>query len=226
MENIILSVKQSLESNNMTAYAVETKEDAVNLLKDIVKEQSTVAVGGSVTLNELDVISMLRNGNYNFIDRYEEGISREEVENRFRQGLLADYFIMSSNAITEDGCLYNVDGNGNRVAALCYGPKNVIVIAGKNKIVKDLNEAQIRVKTIATPKNCQRLGINSYCSNTEKCLSLSHENPQICDGCKADSRICCTYVISAMQRVKGRITVILVNEELGYWFCNINLTNF
>lgn len=216
MENIILNTKKALESNNMSAYAVETKEEAFELLKTLIKEQSSVAVGGSVTLDQLGVISMLRSGNYNFIDRYEKDISREEIENRFRQGLLADYFLLSSNAITEDGCLYNVDGNGNRVAALCYGPKNVIVIAGKNKIVKNINEAQLRVKTIATPKNCQRLGINSYCSNTEKCMSLSQENPQLCDGCKADSRICCTYVISAMQRQKGRITVILVNEELGY----------
>lgn len=216
MENIILKTKESLEANNMNAYAVETKDDALNLLKSLLKEESSIAVGGSVTLDQLDVITFLRNGNYNFIDRYEKDITREEVENRFRLGLLADYFIMSSNAVTKDGCLYNVDGNGNRVAALCYGPKNVIVIAGKNKIVKDINEAQLRVKTIATPNNCKRLGISSYCSNTGKCMSLSQENPQLCDGCKADSRICCTYVISAMQRLKGRITVILVNEELGY----------
>lgn len=216
MENIILTTKKSLEANNMNAYVVETKDDAVNLLKNLLKEQSSVAVGGSVTLDQLGVIQMLRDGDYNFIDRYEKDIPREEVENRFRMGLLADYFIMSSNAITEDGCLYNVDGNGNRVAALCYGPKNVIVIAGKNKIVKDINQAQFRVRTIATPKNCQRLGINSYCSSTNKCMALNQENIDFCDGCKADSRICCTYVVSAMQRIKGRITVILVNEELGY----------
>ena len=216
MGNIILNTKAALESNNMSAYAVETKDEAINLLKSLVKEESTVAVGGSVTLDQLGVISMLRDGNYNFVDRYEKGITREEMENRFRLGLLSDYFIMSSNAITEDGILYNVDGNGNRVAALCYGPKNVIVVAGKNKIVKDIAEAQMRVRTIATPKNCQRLGIDSYCSKANKCMASSQENIDFCDGCKADTRICCTYVVSAMQRIKGRITVILVNEELGY----------
>lgn len=216
MENIILNTKASLESNNMNAYAVETKDEAINLLKSLVKEESTVAVGGSVTLDQLGVIPMLRDGNYNFVDRYEKGITREEMENRFRLGLLSDYFIMSSNAITEDGILYNVDGNGNRVAALCYGPKNVIVVAGKNKIVKDIAEAQMRVRTIATPKNCQRLGIDSYCSKANKCMALNQENIDFCDGCKADTRICCTYVVSAMQRTKGRITVILVDEELGY----------
>jgi hypothetical protein len=159
---------------------------------------------------------MLRNGNYNFIDRYEDGISREETLNRFRLGLLSDYFLMSSNAITEDGCLYNVDGVGNRVAALCYGPENVIVIAGKNKIVKDLKEAEVRIKTTACPKNCNRLSIESYCSKTGKCMSLNSDEHLITDGCNAETRICSTYVISAKQRNKNRITVILVNEELGY----------
>lgn len=216
MDSIILETQKALENNNMKAYAVETKEDAVKLLKSLLKEQSTIAVGGSVTLNQLDVISMLRNGNYSFIDRYEEGISREETTRRFRLGLLADYFLMSSNAITKDGCLYNVDGVGNRVAALCYGPENVIVIAGKNKIVKDLKEAEIRIKTTACPQNCNRLNIESYCSKAGKCLSLNKDETLITDGCNADSRICSTYVISAKQRNKDRITVILVNEVLGY----------
>ena len=216
MENIILSTKKALENNNMKAYAVETKQEAVELLKNLLKENSSVAVGGSVTLNELDVISLLRSGNYNFIDRYEDGISREETLKRFCAGLTADYFLMSTNAVTQDGCLYNVDGVGNRVAALCYGPDNVIVIAGKNKIVKDLKEAEIRIKTIACPKNCNRLSVESYCSKTGKCLSLNNEQAFITDGCNSDSRICSTYVISAKQRNKDRITVILVNEELGY----------
>lgn len=216
MENVILSTKQALENNNMKAYAVETKQEAIDLLKNLLKEKSTIAVGGSVTLNELDVINLLRNGNYNFIDRYEDGISREETLKRFRLGLSADYFLMSSNAITEDGCLYNVDGVGNRVAALCYGPENVIVIAGKNKIVKDLKAAEERIKTIACPKNCNRLGVESYCSKAGKCLSLNQDKTMITDGCDSQNRICSTYVISAKQRNKDRITVILVNEELGY----------
>ena len=216
MENFILNTKKALEGNNMLAYAVETKQEAVDLLKNIITEESTIAVGGSVTLNELNVIDLLRKGNYNFIDRYEEGISLEETLKRFRLGLSADYFLMSSNAITEDGCLYNVDGVGNRVAALCYGPEKVIVIAGKNKIVKDLKEAEVRIKTIACPKNCNRLSIESYCSKSGKCMSLNCDEHLITDGCNADSRICSTYVISAKQRNKSRIIVILVNEELGY----------
>jgi len=216
MDEIILKTKKALENNNMVAYAVETKQEAVELFRNIVKKESAVAVGGSVTLNQVGIIDMLRNENYHFIDRYEEGIPPDEIKRRFRLGLSADYFIMSSNAITQDGCLYNVDGVGNRVAALCYGPDNIIVIAGKNKIVKDLKEAELRIKTIACPKNCNRLGIESYCSNTGRCLSLNNDETFITDGCNADSRICSTYVISAKQRNKGRITVILVNEELGY----------
>lgn len=216
MDNVILNTKKALERNNMQAFAVETRKDALALLKDLLNDGDSVAVGGSVTLDQTGVIDFLRNGNYNFIDRYESGISPEEAENRFRLGLLADSFILSSNAITEDGCLYNVDGKGNRVAALIYGPKNVIVIAGKNKIVKDLKEAEYRVKTIATPKNCGRLSIENYCLKTGKCVSLSQDGRSMCDGCNSDTRICCTYVITAKQRLKNRIKVILVNEELGY----------
>jgi len=216
MENIILNTKKALERNNMDCFVVQTKQDALQLLKQLLKENASVAVGGSVTLNSVGVIDLLRCGEYNFIDRYESGISPEETQDRLRKGLLADYFICSSNAITKDGCLYNVDGTGNRVAALCFGPKNVIVIAGKNKIVENLDEAQLRVKSVAAPQNCVRLGLESYCSKTGKCISLNDKNAPIYNGCASDSRICCTHVISARQRIKGRIKVILVNEDLGY----------
>ncbi|MBQ2897749.1 MAG: lactate utilization protein [Clostridia bacterium] len=210
------NVANALKNNNMDAFCVETKKDALSLLKNMLIPGETVAVGGSVTLDQVGVIELLKNGDYNFIDRYESGISPEEIQNRFRMGLLADTFISSSNAITKNGCLYNVDGNGNRVAALIYGPKQVIIIAGKNKIVEDLKAAELRIKTIATPKNCKRLGIKSYCSTSGKCLSLNNQGHEMCDGCNSDSRICCSYVVTASQRVKGRIKVILVNEDLGY----------
>lgn len=212
------SVAKALINNNMTAYCVETKKDALNLVKDLLKKGQSVAVGGSATLDEVGVLNLLKNGDYNFIDRYEKGISPEESKKRLRMGLLSDTFICSSNAITKNGCLYNVDGNGNRVSALIFGPEKVIIIAGKNKIVEDLKEAEIRVKTIAAPKNTKRLNVPSYCLNAEKCLSLNEQNHEMCDGCSSDGRICCTYVVTSKQRQKGRISVILVNEDLGYWF--------
>ena len=123
---------------------------------------------------------------------------------------------MSTNALTENGELYNVDGNSNRVAALLYGPKSVIVVCGINKIVKNIDEAIKRVKTIAAPQNTIRLGIETPCGKTGKCVSLRKENPELCDGCHGDTRICCNYVVSAQQRHIDRIKVIIIGEEYGY----------
>ena len=128
----------------------------------------------------------------------------------------ADAYFCSSNAVTENGELYNVDGNSNRIAAISYGPKSVIMIVGYNKIVKNIDEAIKRVKTICAPKNCERLDINSYCNSKGECKSYLIENPEICDGCSSDTRICCNYLISSRQRHKDRIKVILVPEILGY----------
>jgi len=122
---------------------------------------------------------------------------------------------MGCNAVTADGVLYNVDGYANRVSALAFGPSRVIIIAGTNKIVKDLDEAVYRVKTVAAPLNAKRLGCDTYCAKTGRCVSLLKEHPQMSDGCDSEKRICCTYTVAARQRIKDRITVIIVNEELG-----------
>ena len=123
---------------------------------------------------------------------------------------------MSSNALTLKGELYNVDGNSNRVAALLYGPESVIVVCGVNKIVENIDEAVKRVKTIAAPKNTVRLHTGSYCENRGECMSLENEGSFMCDGCKGAGRICCNYVVSAQQRHKDRIKVVIVDENLGY----------
>ena len=123
----------------------------------------------------------------------------------FRQAFTCDTYLMSANAITENGELYNVDGNGNRVAALMFGPKSVIVIAGWNKIVPDLEAARQRVRQIAAPANTTRLNTQTPC----KVLGS-------CQDCHSDSRICCDYTVLGQQRIKGRVKVILVGEELGY----------
>ena len=216
MENTIKKTVENLRRNNMVPYVVEKGSDVLPLLKTLLPEGVTVGVGGSETLTKLGVISFLREGNYNFFDRYAKGLTRPEAVEVMRQSLLADVFLTSSNAVTEKGELYNVDGNGNRVAALCFGPKEVFVIVGANKIVKDINAAEERVKTIAAPKNCQRLAIPSPCSKTGECVSLSLENREICDGCATENRICSSYVISGYQRNKDRIKVIIFKESMGY----------
>ena len=216
MENIIKKTVENLRRNNMVPYVVEKGSDVLPLLKTLLPEGASVGVGVSETLTKLGVISFLREGNYKFFDRYAKGLTRPEAVEVMRQSLLADVFLTSSNAVTEKGELYNVDGNGNRVAALCFGPKEVLVIVGANKIVKDIKAAEERVKKIAAPKNCQRLALPSPCSKTGECVSLSLENRELCDGCATESRICSSYVISGYQRNKDRIKVIICKESMGY----------
>ncbi len=203
---------ENLEKNNMQVYFADSKDDVIPMLKKLIGENDTVAVGGSVTLNELSVIDFLRE-NYNFLDRFNPELSRDEVIEVFQKSFFADTFLMSSNAITENGELYNVDGNGNRIAALTFGPKSVIVIAGINKIVKDIDEAVIRVKTVAAPKNCVRLSRDTYCAKTGKCVV---PNGKIGTGCESKDRICSSFLVTGKQGNRDRIKVILVNEELGY----------
>lgn len=196
---------ENLKKNNMDAYFVPTKEDALKQVNALVHDGDTVGCGGSMTLFETGIIDYLRGGRFHFLDRYQDGLSRDEVEKIFRDSFFADDYFVSTNAVTEDGELYNVDGNGNRVAAMIYGPKNVIVIAGYNKLVKDREAAIERVRNIAAPANAARLNCATPCAKTGECMD-----------CKGDARICCSYVFLAKQRVKGRIKVILVGEALGY----------
>lgn len=207
------TVVTNLRKNHLNPQVVATKADVLPLVKQILNEGDTVAVGGSVTLDETGVIDLLRSGNYQFLDRYAEGLTREQIEEIFRQSFFADAYLCSSNAITELGELYNVDGTGNRVAAIAYGPKKVIVVAGVNKIVKDLDEAARRVKTCAAPPNTRRLGFETYCNKAGHCMKV---NGGMTDGCTADMRICCSYLVTGYQRQVDRIHVILVEEECGY----------
>ena len=183
-----------LKGNNMDPYFCETKEEALELVKSLIPKGAAVTHGGSVTLKEIGATEL----------------------KLYREIFCAYVFLTSSNAVTENGELYNVDGNANRIACIAFGPKSVIAVVGVNKIVKDLDEAAYRVKTIAAPKNTVRLGLNTYCAKAGKCVSLSQECPKMSDGCHSPERICCSYLVSGQQRVKDRIKVIIVNEDLGY----------
>jgi len=196
---------ENLEKNNMVAFYVETRDQVVPKIAELLKKGDTVSVGGSMSLFEAGVIDHLRSGRYNFLDRYAEGLTREQMQEIYRKSFFADGYITSTNAITENGELYNVDGNGNRVAAMIYGPQSVIVVAGINKLVRDIDEAVERVKNIAAPANNVRLSTKTPCIKTGTCMS-----------CKSDQRICCSYVVLGHQRNKDRIKVILVGEPLGY----------
>ena len=212
----IETTMQNLAKNNIKPYFVETKEEVVPLIRTLVNEGAIVSNGGSVTLKQTGVMDELKSGRYNYLDRSREGITRDEVEEVYRQTYGADAYFASSNAVTESGYLYNVDGNSNRVSAILYGPKSVILVCGYNKIVSTIDEAVARVKTCAAPPNTVRLSCDTYCAKTGKCVSLGKENPEIADGCHSKDRICCNYVISGQQRHIDRIKVIFVGEELGY----------
>ncbi len=206
----------ALKRNNFDVYIVDTGAQAREQVGALLDQGSSIGVGGSETLNECDILSLVRGNDYNFIDRYEHGLSKSEIASRHVASLGADVYITSSNAITENGELYNVDGNGNRVAAIAFGPKSVIVVAGYNKIVHDLDEAIKRVKACAAPANTKRLDLPSYCQSAGQCIALAQGKCGMTDGCASDGRICCDYLVSGYQRRKGRIKVILVLEELGF----------
>lgn len=207
---------EALRQNNMQAYYAENAEQAKEIVCSLIEKGSTISNGGSVTLKQTGIYELLKNGDYNYLDRDAEGLSREQIEDIYRKSFFADTYVTSTNAITENGELYNVDGNSNRTAAILYGPKNVIVIAGINKIVPDIRAAVERVKKVAAPLNTVRLNCKTPCAVTGECISLKNEDSVACDGCRSDARICCNYVVSAFQRHRDRIKVIIVGEELGY----------
>ena len=195
----------ALEKNNMNGYFVNDEREALEKIKEICNEGETVAVGGSVSLAEVGVLDLLRNGKYNFLDRYEKGLTPEQVDDIFRKSFFADTFFTGSNAVTEEGFLYNVDGKGNRVAAMIFGPKKVIVVVGINKIVSNLEEAEVRMQKIAAPANCVRLNKTNPCTVKGECMN-----------CLSKTRICNLYTVIKRQMVKDRISVIIVNKQLGY----------
>ena len=207
-------VGAALRKNRMAVHCVQTKEEVAPLVEKLLKKGDTVAVGGSVTLSETGVLDLLQNGEYRFLDRYAPGLTVEQENEVLRQSLLADTYLCSSNAVTRNGELYNVDGRANRVAAFAFGPKSVIVVVGCNKIVDDLKEAVHRVKTIAAPLNAKRLKCETYCAVNGVCKAADSEN--MTDGCASPARICADFLISGMQRVPDRIQVILVGESLGF----------
>lgn len=204
-EQRILRTIEALNKNNMNGYLVNTKEELIEKIKELVKENSTVSCGGSMSLFETGIIDHLRSGRYNFLDRYKEGLSKEELTQLFKESFFADAYFASSNAVTEDGKLYNVDGNGNRVAAMLFGPEKVILVVGVNKIVKNIDEAVIRNKEISAPTNAKRLNKMTPCTKVGYCMD-----------CKSNDKICREFTVISSQGNKDRIHVIFMNENIGY----------
>lgn len=212
MNELVQKTMQAIEKNNMSAFYVSKKEEVVPLLETLLNPGDTVAVGGSMSLFETGVIDALRSGKYNFIDRYAPNLEPADIEDIYRKTYSADCYLCSTNAVTVSGELYNVDGNANRVSAIAYGPKSVVMVVGINKITQTFEQAVLRVKNIAAPLNAKRLSCDTFCAKTGHCV----KNDATYDGCDSPERICRTRLITGKQRVKGRIKIIFVGENVGY----------
>ncbi len=205
MEKRIDRTIKNLNRRNMGGFFVKDKTELIMLLKNLIDDNSTVGVGDSMTLFETGVIDFLRKGDYVFWDKYRDDITSEEKREIYLKNFSATTFMCSTNALTENGELYNIDGNGSRVAPILYGPKQVILVAGINKIVKDIEEAEKRVRNYAAPIDAKRLNKDTPCTTLGYCVD-----------CKSPNRICNDFTIIRGQFIKNRIKVIIVGEQLGY----------
>ena len=198
------SIIEKLNVRGMEGYYCATREEALAKAKRFLTPGCSVSWGGSMTLQEIGLIDAIAEADYTIYDRA-LAKTEEEKNEIFSKTVTADYYFMSTNAITLDGQLVNIDGMGNRVACLCYGPKNIIIVAGMNKVAIDVDSAIARVRNFASPPNALRLHQNTPCAEHGRC-----------GDCLAPDCLCCDIVITRKSRVPGRIKVILVGEELGY----------
>ncbi|MCL2593638.1 MAG: lactate utilization protein [Defluviitaleaceae bacterium] len=205
MNAIVQSTIDSLRKNNMAGYFVEEKSELIKLLKSLIPEKSTIGSGDSVTLLELGVFDFLRNGDYIFYDKFKQGLTSEDKRELYIKNFSATTFITGSSAITKDGKIFNIDGNGSRVAPMLYGPQQVIIVVGINKVVENVDLAILRTRQVAAPLDAKRLKKDTPCAKLGKCIDCSHKQ-----------RICNDFVLITGQFVENRIKVIIVNEELGY----------
>ena len=201
-------IKKSLEANNFEVFFAENAAEAKKIvLKEIIPKTGAKSVswGGSMTFIATGLYEALKNDKkMKVLDTFDKTISREENWERRRQSLLVDLFITGTNAVTESGMLVNLDMIGNRVGGIAFGPKDVIILVGRNKIVADLEDAMMRIKNFAAPANAIRLGLKTPCAKTS-----------YCEECKTKDRICNNWAITEKAFPKGRIKVVLINEDLG-----------
>lgn len=195
---------KNLQSRHFEAYYCNNREEALTKALELIPEGSSIGWGGALSAKQIGLIDAVRNGNYRVLDR-DNCANAEQKEQVQREILFADTFIMGANALSLDGQMVSVDGTGNRVCALIYGPKSVIVIAGMNKVMDNLEQAYHRARTVAAPMNQQRFQLPNPCTTTG-----------VCADCKCETSICNQIVITRNCRPAGRIKFILVGEELGF----------
>lgn len=205
----LTDLKKVLDSNNFETFVAENIDEAKNIvLEKIIPEISPTSVswGGSLTFTATGLYDTLKKrSDLKVLDTFEKNLVPEESLERRRRSLLVDLFITGSNAVTEIGQLVNLDMIGNRICGITFGPKHVIILAGRNKIVPDLDAAMFRIKNYAAPVNTMRLDKKTPCAKTS-----------YCEECKSPDRICNTWTITEKSFPKGRVKVILINDDLGF----------
>lgn len=195
---------KALESRNMEGYYAQSKEEALEKALELIPEGSKIGWGGSMSIQEIGLKDAVCSGNYEVFNR--DICANPEEKRKTELAIFdSDYFLCSCNAITEDGVIVNIDGMGNRVAAITWGPKNVLMIVGMNKVVRETQDAVSRARGEAATINAQRFNLETPCSKTGACFD-----------CKSPDTICCQFLLTRFSKVKGRIKVILVNDELGF----------
>ena len=201
--NALLAQKviKGLESRNMAGYYAATKEEALQKALALIPAGSSVTMGGAMSAVEIGLVDAVKAGDYRFIDRG----AYEDKRAALLDAYDADWFLASANAMTDDGILVNIDGNANRVSAIANGPKKVLFIVGMNKVCSDVDGAMKRARNVAATTNAQRFGLSTPCAKTGTCMN-----------CKSPDTICCQFLITRFSRHPGRISVILVNDDLGF----------
>jgi len=194
------------EERGISSYFAKDRDDAVRYVLENIPDESTIGFGGSVTVSEIGLRDALLNGNYRVYDQYEKDISKEESNSRRRAGITADFFVAGTNAITEDGTLINIDGMGNRLAGIAHGGKKVYIVIGTNKLVANIEDGIWRTMNITAPMNVKRLNIKD-----PPCYEDG-----FCSDCTSEGRICNQIHILERCNPPGRITVIILNEYLGF----------
>lgn len=198
------TIIKNLNKRNMEGFYCETKEEAKEKVLSLINKDDTVSWGGTMTIEELGIKEALKENNYKVIDR-DEAKTPEERSRLMKEALMANVFLSSTNAITMDGELINIDGNGNRIAAFCYGPDSLIVVTGMNKVAMDVESGIKRVRTDACVPNAVRFNTNTPCALTG-----------VCTDCKIPSTICGHILVTRFSKPQNRIKVVLVGETLGF----------
>lgn len=204
-ESLLERVSENLKKRGFNAFWSRNRDEAKAKILELIPEGSRVGIGGSISIRELGIIEDLEARGYTIVHHWKSELSPELDFQIRREEIVTDVFLASTNALTIDGIIVNTDGVGNRVAAMIFGPRKVILIAGVNKIVKNLDDAIWRIKNVAAPINAHRLGSNTPCAKLGYCAN-----------CSGTASICRVTTIIEYKPSKTDFTVVLVNEELGY----------